>query len=100
VAPGTAQPAAPGRVAVQVFRVTNSGQGEDLMRVKAATADGWTTSLAADVIDVPAGATVDVPVYVAVPEGAAGSTTLTFTATSETDATKSASSTAPVVPAS
>jgi M6 family metalloprotease-like protein len=98
VAPGTAQPAAPGRVAVQVFRVTNSGQGEDLMRVKAATADGWTTSLAADVIAVPAGATVDVPVYVAVPEGAAGSTTLTFTATSETDATKSASSTDSVTP--
>ena len=54
-----------------------------------------------DVIDVPAGATVEVPVYVKVIKGSKrppGPTTLTFKATSENDATKSATSTSPVVP--
>jgi hypothetical protein len=51
------------------------------------------------VIDVPAGETVTVPVYVTVPDGEPGSTALTFTASSETDPAASASSTATVTPA-
>ena len=67
------------------FRVTNTGSVEDLIRVEATTADGWATVVRSNVLDVPAGETVDVPVYVDVPEGATDATALTFTATSETD---------------
>ena len=56
-----------GRVAIHRFHVTNTGEGEDLIRLKATTADGWTTTLDANVLDVPAGSTVTVPVYVTVP---------------------------------
>jgi hypothetical protein len=95
-----ASPAIPGRVAVQSFRVTNQGSGEDLIRVKATAAGGWTTTVGSDVLDVPAGETVTVPVYVTVPEGERGrhATTLTFTATSETDAKATVTRTAEVVP--
>ncbi len=79
-----ADPAAGGQVAVQHFRVTNTGDGEDLIRVKATSATGWAATVASDVLDVPAGETVDVPVYVKVPEGG-GTADLAFTATSETD---------------
>jgi uncharacterized membrane protein len=98
LAKGSSAPAAPGRVAKQVMRVTNTGQGEDLIRVKASTAFGWATAVESNVLDVPAGATVDVPVYVSVPKGSRASTTLTFKASSETDATKSATSTATITP--
>jgi M6 family metalloprotease-like protein len=94
-----AQPAAAGRVAVQTVEVTNTGQGEDLIRLEATTADGWATMLQSTVLDVPAGQTVEVPVYVKVPEGATTATTLSLVATSETDATKTATATAPVAPA-
>ena len=40
-----ASPASPGRVAIHRFRVTNTGAAEDLIRVKATTAGGWTTTL-------------------------------------------------------
>ncbi|MFL5846252.1 MAG: immune inhibitor A domain-containing protein [Solirubrobacteraceae bacterium] len=96
---GGAQPAAPGRVAVQTFKVTNTGQAEDLIRVKAKTAGGWATAVRSAVLDVPAGQTVGVPVYVTVPAGATAPAPLTFTATSETDATKRATTTASVAPA-
>jgi len=81
-------PATPGRVAVHEVRLTNDGDAEDLVRVKATTADGWTTTLRSDVVAVPAGKSVTVPVYVTVPEGARGTkpTRLTVTATSEMDA--------------
>ena len=96
-----ASPAAPGRVAIHRFRVTNTGAAEDLIRVKATTAGGWTTTLGANVLDVPAGSTVTVPVYVTVPadERGQGPTTLTFTASSETDPRASVSRTATVTPA-
>jgi hypothetical protein len=98
LAAGDAQAAAPGRVAVHTFAVTNTGQAEDLVRIKAETADGWETTVSHDVLDVPAGETVDVPVYVTVPNGNPAATELTFTATSETDATQTASAKAPVEP--
>ena len=99
LAQGDAQPAAAGRVAVQTFEVTNTGEAEDLIRVEPSSAAGWATSVGSNVLDVPAGETVDVPVYVKVPAGAKKPSTLTLTATSETDASKSASSTATVTPA-
>ena len=43
MADGSVEPAAPGRVAVHTFKVTNTGQGEDLIRLKATTAAGWVT---------------------------------------------------------
>src|SRR3954470_16633815 len=100
VAQGTSRPASPGRVAVQTFRVTNAGDGEDLIRVKASTAGDVPTTLESDVLDVPAGRTVEVPVYVSGPSGAGvGAAEPTFPATSETDASKSVTRTATVTPA-
>jgi len=98
--PATSEQATPGRVAVHTFRVTNTGQGEDLIRVKATSAGAWPTTLRANVLDIPAGATVEVPVYVTVPRGdGVGAAELTFTATSETDARRSVTRTATTVPA-
>jgi len=99
LAPGDAQPAAAGRVAVQMFQVTNSGEGEDLIRVEPSSAAGWATSVESNVLDVPAGQTVDVPVYVKLPDRVKKPSALTLTATSETDSSKSDSSTATVTPA-
>jgi M6 family metalloprotease-like protein len=96
---GSAEPARAGRVAVQTFEVTNTGEGEDLIRVEPSSDAGWATSIGANVLDVPAGETVDVPVYVKVPGGAKKPSALTLTATSETDSSQSASSTATVTPA-
>ena len=100
VAEANASPASPGRVAIHRFRVTNTGAAEDLIRVKATTAGGWTTALRANVLDVPTGSTVTVPVYVTVPGDERGQrpTTLKFTASSETDPTASVSRTSTVTP--
>jgi M6 family metalloprotease-like protein len=97
-ATGDAQPASPGRVAVQTFEVTNTGAAEDLVRVKVESP--WAATVQSTVLDVPAGESVAVPVYVKVPADATGAAPLTFTATSETDATKTATQTAQVTPAS
>jgi M6 family metalloprotease-like protein len=91
--------AAPGRVAVHRFRVRNTGDGDDLIRLKASTGAGWATSLRANVLEVPAGESRDVRVYVKVPEDARGATPLTFTASSESDAAQTATKTASVTPA-
>ena len=85
--------ATPGRVATHHFSVTNTGEATDLIRIKAETAAGWKTQVQHNVIEVAAGETVDVPVYVEIPEGKQAPTNLVFTATSETDASKTASET-------
>ena len=72
-------------MAVQTFEVTNTGEAEDLIRVKPSSAAGWATSVGSAVLDVPAGQTVEVPVYVKVPARAKKPSTLTLTATSETE---------------
>jgi hypothetical protein len=87
-----------GRVAVHSFRVTNTGGDEDLIRVSAGTAGGWATTLRSNVLDIPAGETETVRVYVSVPAKERGSTALTFTATSETDPEAKSSQTATVAP--
>lgn len=77
--------ALPGRVATHNFSVTNTGEATDLIRINAKTDAGWETMIQHNVIEVEAGETVDVPVYVKLPEDKQAPTTLTFTATSETD---------------
>lgn len=80
-----AEKADPGKVATYHFNVTNTGDSTDLYRLNAATEGGWDTMLQHEVIEVEAGQTVNVPVYVQVPEGQDSQTVLSFTAVSETD---------------
>ncbi len=76
---------APGRVAVARFAVTNTGLVTDLVRVSATHAQGWPAQLQHAVIELAAGETAEIPVYVAVPGTARpGITALSFTAASET----------------
>ena len=87
---GTVEQATPGRVATYNFSVTNTGEATDLIRVNAETEAGWETKVQHNVIEVGAGETIDVPVYVQIPEDKQAPTKLTFTATSETDPTQTA----------
>ena len=78
--------ASPGRVAVQRYAVSNSSRGLDLVRLSARHPDGWDTRLQHEVIAVPPGATVEVPVYVRIPEQTGQKTTqLELVVRSETD---------------
>ena len=86
----TVEQATPGRVATYNFSVTNTGESTDLIRVNAETEAGWETKVQHNVIEVAAGETIDVPVYVKISEEMHAPTKLTFTATSETDATQRA----------
>ena len=89
-ASSTVEQATSGRVATHKFSVTNTGEATDLIRIKAETVAGWETKIQHNVIEVAAGETVDVPVYVKIPEGKQAPTNLTFTATSETDPNQTA----------
>ncbi|MBB6451284.1 M6 family metalloprotease-like protein [Geomicrobium halophilum] len=83
--------AEPGRVAEYNFSVTNNGEETDLIRLSVDIEDEWEYMLEHDVIEVEAGESVDVPVYVDLPEHEQVPSQLTFTATSETDAEQAAS---------
>jgi len=101
VANGNSEFATPGKVAAYYFNVTNTGNGTDLIRLNAKTDAGWDIQLQHNVIEVEAGKTVAVPVYVKLPKGGTAQpvpTNLTFTSTSETDASKTATSTRRVGP--
>lgn len=102
VAAPAGEPASPGRVAVYTFPVTNTGQATDLVRVAATTDAGWVTAVEHTVVEVQAGETVQVPVYVSLPSVEEGeelpSTLLSFSATSETDDSQSGSESVEVVP--
>lgn len=77
--------AAPGRVAVARFTVTNTGAATDLVRVAATHAKGWPTQVEHSVVELASGASAEIPVYVAVPgDAGAGTSTLNFTVASET----------------
>lgn len=95
-ASSAAEPAAPGRIAVYHFSVTNTGETTDLIRLQAKTEAGWETVLQNNVVEVEAGETVEIPVYVKIPPAGGKNslepipTNLIFTGTSETDAEKSA----------
>ncbi|MEK3856145.1 M6 family metalloprotease domain-containing protein [Cytobacillus sp. FSL H8-0458] len=80
--------AAPGKVAAYYFKVTNTGNDTDLFRLNAKTEAGWELMLEHNVIEVQAGETVEVPVYVKIPKTKPVPTNLTFTSTSETDSAK------------
>lgn len=76
---------APGRVTKSLVSLHNTGGATDLVRVKATHSLGWTTQLQHQVIEIPAGGTVEVPVYVAVPANAGDDAgKLQFSASSET----------------
>lgn len=78
--------AAAGRVAEARFSITNDGTAPDLVRLSATHAQGWKTQLQHEVIEIAVGETVEIPVYVAVPDGAtAGVQAIQFNAISETD---------------
>ncbi|WP_433958369.1 M6 family metalloprotease domain-containing protein [Cytobacillus horneckiae] len=93
---GTVERALPGKIATHHFKVTNTGEETDLVRLQAEVDAGWETKLMNSVIEVPAGETVEVPVYAEVPDDQMGITTVQFTATSETDSSKSVSSIQPI----
>lgn len=102
LADAAGDPAAPGRVAVYRYSITNTGQATDLIRLSASTAAGWTTTLQHRVVEIAAGATVEVPVYVTLPsvepDETLDPTSLTFSIASETDSTKTGTSTRQVTP--
>ncbi|UTR10415.1 hypothetical protein MM300_21520 [Evansella sp. LMS18] len=89
VANGNVEHAAPGRIAEYTFQVTNTGEETDIFRLDVESDSGWELRLLNNLIEVEAGETVDVPVYVQIPEPGRGSTPnpndLVFTASSETD---------------
>lgn len=85
---GEQEQAIPGKVAKHYFQVTNTGEATDLFRLRADIDGGWETMLEQEVIEVESGETVKVPVYVEVPENKKEAVALSFTATSETDASQ------------
>ncbi|GHH96930.1 M6 family metalloprotease domain-containing protein [Neobacillus kokaensis] len=98
---GKTEFAAPGKIGVYYFDVTNTGKATDLIRVSTKTDAGWDIQLQHNVVEVEAGKTVSVPVYVKIPKGGdiqPVPTKLNFTAISETDKSKTAVSTLRVGP--
>ncbi|MBS4190785.1 M6 family metalloprotease domain-containing protein [Bacillus sp. FJAT-49705] len=97
---GTSQFATPGKIAVYNFNVKNTGTATDLVRLNVKTDAGWDVQLQHNVIEVEAGKTATVPVYVKIPKGSdkPAPTNLTFTVTSETDDSKSANMTRRIGP--
>ena len=95
--------AVPGRVAVQYFSITNTGEATDIFRINVENKQGWETMLLHDFVEVEAGETVEFPVHVKIPKNSEDgnppkSNDLTFTATSETDNEQSESVTVKVGP--
>ena len=93
---GAVSDAAQGMVAVQEVNVTNTGAHTDLYRL--AVESDWETGLTHEVIEVAAGETVTVPVYLKVPATATEAEAYTFTATSEMDEKAVATVTGTVTP--
>lgn len=89
VSNGLVEHASPGRVATYHFSVTNTGEATDIFRLDVQSQAGWEYALLNNLIEVEAGKTVNVPVYVKIPEAGRGSNPIPsdfmFTATSETD---------------
>lgn len=83
----TVKHAAPGKIAEYNFSVTNTGEETDIFRLDIATEADLETKLLNNFVEVDAGETVDVPVYVELPDPGKQlkPSELTFTASSETD---------------
>lgn len=90
---GEVDHALPGQVATHNFSVTNTGEATDLFRIKVENDAGWEMQIQHNVIEVEAGQTVEVPVYVEIPEEKQDPANLTFTVTSETDPDQTATET-------
>ncbi|MEV6814952.1 peptidase M6 [Micromonospora sp. NPDC051296] len=102
----------PSRTARCSFPLTNTGVAgvtaghpgdvstyvdSDVYRLSADSAgEGWTAWMPYEVVSAKAGGTVDVPVYASRAPGSANQTTVTLTATSESDPSKSTSVTCDV----
>ncbi|MDQ0272741.1 FIMAH domain-containing protein [Cytobacillus purgationiresistens] len=87
---GSIEHAVPGKIGKYSFSVTNTGEETDIFRLDASTQAGWDVRLLNNLVEVAAGETVDVPVYVEIPEGEQTITNVAFTATSETDSEQTA----------
>lgn len=85
--------AQPGRIAEYRFSVTNTGEETDIFRLEASTEADWDMMLPNNLLQVEAGETEEVSVYVQIPDPGRElrPTELTFSATSETDADQSSS---------
>ncbi|WP_433957030.1 M6 family metalloprotease domain-containing protein [Cytobacillus horneckiae] len=90
VGSGSIEHAVPGKIATYSYNVTNTGEETDIFRLNALTEAGWEVKLLNNLVEVAAGETVEVPVYVEIPEGEQALTNLTFTAASETDSEQTA----------
>lgn len=86
-------PATPNRIATYQYAVTNRGEERDLIRISAGLDEDWEVYTEQDVIEVEAGETVHVPVYVKIPEKEQTVANLTVEATSETDPQQTAGQT-------
>ncbi len=90
-------PATPERVATYHYAVTNSGEETDLIRLSAELDQDWEVYLDHHVIEVEAGETVQVPVYVKIPENGQSVANMTVHAVSETDDQQQSSETSIVL---
>ncbi|TMW71011.1 M6 family metalloprotease domain-containing protein [Alteribacter natronophilus] len=101
-AAGDVDHAAPGRIATYTFEVTNTGEETDIFRLETDIEADWEHVLKNNLIEVEAGETAEVPVYVQIPEPGSGQgprpTEMTFTASSETDESQSSETTRRVGP--
>jgi len=90
--------AQPGKIAEYNFSVTNTGEATDIFRIDVDSE--WELMLPNNLVEVEAGETVNVPVYVQLPEAGKNlkPTDLTFTVTSETDAEQSSAAVRKVGP--
>ena len=90
VAPGKLTTANPGKVAIQEFNITNTGDAADIVRVGIDGTLGWNATILNNLYAIDAGETIAVPVYIEVPEtGAAGAAqNLILNASSESNAAK------------
>ncbi|MCL1874170.1 MAG: hypothetical protein FWF85_08655 [Clostridiales bacterium] len=94
VTAGKMEAADPGRVATQWFTVKNTGSATDIIRLSADC--GLEATLLNDLYAIEAGQTIEVPVYILIPDGNFDLESIKFTASSESNATKSTTVTVPV----
>lgn len=95
---GAASTATQGMVAVQEIKITNTGKYTDLYRLDASNTADWDWQIANEVIEVAAGETVTVKLYLAVPATGLTATEFTVTATSEMDGNAVATVTGKITP--
>ena len=83
-------PAIPGKVAIQEFKIKNTGTATDIVRVTLGGNLDWNPTILNNLFAIKAGEEITVPVYIEVPAdlGVVAPMNLTFTASSETNATK------------